>query len=65
MRAIRSRNPLYDPHTPHIGTDSGSSPPAPLDTPDLTIRFRWPGEGPAGECDNFFLGIWHPAGRSV
>jgi hypothetical protein len=60
MRAIRSRKTLYDPHTPHIGTDSGSSPPAPLDTPDLTIRFRWPGEGPAGECDNFFLGIWHP-----
>lgn len=24
------------------------------------ITFRWPGEGPSGECDNCFVGIWHP-----
>ncbi len=28
--------------------------------PEASVRFRWPGEGPDGECDNFFLGIWHP-----
>jgi len=28
--------------------------------PELLFRYRWPGEGPSGECDNFFLGIWHP-----
>lgn len=28
--------------------------------PAVDIRFRWPGQGPAGECDNFFLGVWHP-----
>jgi len=28
--------------------------------PEASVRFRWPGEGPGGECDNYFLGIWHP-----
>jgi hypothetical protein len=40
--------------------DRGSSSRPPPGGPELPIRFRWPGEGPAGECDNFFLGIWHP-----
>jgi hypothetical protein len=31
--------------------------------PDLPIRFRWPGQGPSSECDNFFLGVWHPRRR--
>jgi hypothetical protein len=31
--------------------------------PDLSIRFRWPGQGPSGECDNFFFGVWHPRRR--
>lgn len=31
--------------------------------PELRIRFRWPGQGPSGECDNFFLGVWHPRRR--
>ena len=44
-----------------IVTDCGSSSLPPLDRPEWPIRFRWPGEGPAGECDNFFLGIWHPS----
>ncbi len=26
----------------------------------LQFKFAWPAVGPAGECDNFFLGIWHP-----
>ena len=41
--------------------DRGSSSLPPVGAPELAIRFRWPGQGPAGECDNFFLGIWHPS----
>jgi len=29
-------------------------------TPEVIYRYRWPGEGLPAECDNFFLGIWHP-----
>jgi len=25
------------------------------------LRLHWPALGPGGECDNFFLGAWHPA----
>jgi hypothetical protein len=28
--------------------------------PETHLRFRWPPAGPRGECDNYFLGIWHP-----
>jgi hypothetical protein len=29
-------------------------------TREFRVRLRWPGHGPGGACDNFFLGIWHP-----
>lgn len=38
-----------------------------LTAPDpdpVRLRFRYPVCGPAGECDNFFVGVWHPT-RSV
>lgn len=41
-----------------IGSDP--SLPAARDAHDVLIRFRWPGVGPGGECDNFFFGVWHP-----
>lgn len=31
------------------------------ESPDcLRYSFDWPRLGPAGECDNFFAGVWHP-----
>jgi hypothetical protein len=27
---------------------------------EARLLLRWPGEGTAGECDNFFLGAWRP-----
>src|SRR5215475_14436974 len=29
---------------------------------EARVLLRWPGEGTAGECDNFFLGAWRPHG---
>ena len=34
-----------------------------LDTP-LRLRIRWPAPVPDGQCDNFFVGAWHPS-RSI
>jgi hypothetical protein len=33
--------------------------PSPSAAP-LRLRVRWPTPGPGGECDNFFVGAWHP-----
>ena len=38
-----------------------ASPQATTQDPDpVRLRFRYPVGGPAGECDNFFVGVWHP-----
>jgi asparagine synthase len=34
--------------------------PSPQEAP-LRLRIRWPGLGAGGECDNFFVGAWHPS----
>jgi len=34
----------------------------PLAGSQARVRLCWPGDLPASECDNFFLGAWHPSG---
>lgn len=54
---MRPTPPLTAPETRETSRPSGE----PAGEP-IALDFDWPGQGPAGEIDNFILGAWQPGG---